>query len=162
MTRFSRCIAVAAAGLWLAGCNYWLAGHSEDYTLIIHGQGVINMETQTSVLDFTVDGSDLKCSGTTTMVEKRPEIVGSRGKAEIKCNDGRKAAGDLVITSLEGGTGSGTDECGNTVQLVWNIHEEKVKGLLESYRQTATTRKVSFSDKCDAPGDAPPHHDPLI
>jgi len=160
MNRLSRCLAVAAVGLSLSGCNFWLAGHSEDLGLIIHGQGQIEGETSTFTLG--VDGTDITCKGTTVIVHKTGNIIGDRGRAEFSCSDGRKGTGELVVTSLEGGTGSGTDECGNTIQLVWNIHEAKVKRLLESYRQTATARKVSFADKCEAAGDAPPHRDPLI
>lgn len=162
MKALSRALALAALAVALGGCKYWMAGHNADYSLILSGEGFINTADDTSTYEFTIDGSNVKCSGKTVVVDKKPEIVGTRGKAETSCSDGRKGTGELLITSLEGGTGSGTDDCGNAVRLVWGINEHNVRRSLEGFRRARTDRNVVPADKCDASDDVPPHRDPLI
>lgn len=162
MPRFLRCLTFVGLAALAGGCNFWLAGHTEDYTLIVHGQGFIDTQNETSTFTFAVDGSDLKCTGATTIVHKTGNIIGDRAAAQVTCSDGRKGTGEVVITSFEGGTGTGTDECGNKLDFVWNINEHVIQRRLAAIRQTAVARKASFADKCDAAGDAPPHRDPLI
>lgn len=162
MARSVRSIAVLLSGFLVAGCNFWLAGHSEDYTMIVHGQGVIDMNDQSSTFDMLTDGSTVTCKGKTVPVLKKPEIIGSTSSATVVCSDGRKGTGSTIVTSMEGGTGNGTDECGNSFVFVWNIHQHQVASALEGYRNEAKRRNVVFADRCDAPGDAPPHRDPLI
>ncbi len=161
MRKFSRALALATLAFALAGCKYWIAGHNVDYSLIVSGEGIINMADDTSTYELIIDDSNVKCSGRTVGTLKKPEIVGSRGKAEISCSDGRKGTGELLVTSMEGGTSSGTDDCGNSIQMVWGINEYNIRRSLETFRKTRADRKVAAADKCDASDDAPPHRDPL-
>ncbi len=161
MKALSHALTLAALVFALGGCKYWMAGHTVDYSLIVAGEGVINTADNTSTYEFAIDGSNVKCSGKTIPVLHKPEIVGSTSRAEAACSDGRKGTGELLVTSLEGGTGSGTDDCGNVIQLVWGINEYNVRRSLESFRKIQTDRKVAAADKCDANDDAPPHRDPL-
>ena len=62
---------------------------------------------------------------------------------------------------MEGGTGVGTDTCGNEVEMYFHINQSLVTELLEQYRQARKSSPGGF-DRCDASGDAPPHRDPLI
>jgi hypothetical protein len=162
MKSASRVFFLAVFTVALGGCKYWMAGHNVDYSLIVTGEGIINTADHTSTYEFTIDGSNVKCSGKTVPTLHKPEIVGSTSRAEASCSDGRKGTGELLVTSMEGGTGTGTDDCGNTIQLVWGINEYNVQRSLEAFRRTRNDRKVAAADKCDATDDAPPHRDPLI
>lgn len=143
----------------LAGCNFWVVGHSKDYGLIVHGTGVANVGDGTTAFNLEVDGKELKCQGKS--FKKPGDTTGGRASVEIVCSDGRKASGESVLTSMEGGTGAGTDTCGNEVEMYFHINQSLVTERLEQYRQARKSSPGGF-DRCDASGDAPPHRDPLI
>lgn len=145
----------------LGGCQFWIAGHSKDYGLVLSGEGVANIGDGTTTFQLQADGKNIKCEGKSTPSHRTPNHIGSRAAVEIVCDDGRKATGESVLTSMEGGTGTGTDSCGNEVELLFHINHGRVQKALESYRQTRKSSPAGV-DRCDAAsGDAPPHRDPL-
>lgn len=154
-------LAAAVYALLLAGCNFWVAGHSSDYGLVVHGTGIANVGDNTTTFNLEADGKDIKCQGNSKPIHKPGDTAQGRSLVEIVCSDGRRASGESVLTSMEGGTGTGTDTCGNEVEMYFNINQLLVAKQLEQYRQVRKASPGGF-DRCDAPGDAPPHRDPLI
>lgn len=155
-------ILALALPLAVGGCKYWLAGHTGDYAVVLHGEGVIDQSEGTSKFTVKLDGRDVVCQGTTGKSENSSGVVGAKAKFEGTCNDGRTTTGELVVTKLDGGTGTGTDDCGNQFQFVWSTVEWLVKDQLESTRKAALQRGSQSQDKCDAAGDPPPHLEPFI
>ncbi|MBM3541116.1 MAG: hypothetical protein FJX51_03635 [Alphaproteobacteria bacterium] len=155
-------ILAVALPLVAGGCKYWLAGHSADHAVVIHGEGIIDQSEGTSKFTVKLDGRDVVCQGTTAKADNSSGVIGAKAKFEATCNDGRTSTGEVVVTKLDGGTGAGTDDCGNQFQFVWSTVEWWVKDQLESTRKAALQRGSQGRDKCDAADDPPPHLEPFI
>jgi hypothetical protein len=147
------------AGLLLLGaCNFWIAGHSNDFGMILSGEGVANPADGTTAFTMRADGVEGSCKGSSKPLEKGD---GRRwASIEISCTDGRTAKGESVLGGMEWGTGTGIDSCGNEFETYFNIHQYYVTQKLEEFRRMAKNHSGGF-DRCQASGDAPPHRDPL-
>lgn len=145
---------------FLAGCQFWIVGHTDDNGIVVHGPGTADPLTGTTKFTLAADGADVKCTGHSF---PKPGAVDQRAIVKLDCDDGRKGEGETWITiPMETGEGTGTDTCGNVYTMFFSIDKGKVDAKLAEYRKAMEESGNAFNDKCDAPGDIPAHTDPLI
>lgn len=142
----------------LSGCQFWITGHSDDYGLVVYGEGVADPMAATSKFNLVHDGTGVKCDG-----ESRPKD-GSTQRAiiTVRCDDGRSAEGESWLLAMDTGEGRGTDNCGNGFYMTFSTNKFYVDSKVAEYRKKMAEAGTEGNDKCDAAGDVPPHTDPLI
>lgn len=155
-----------ALGL-LGGCQVFITGHNADRTLLMNGQGGINVATEEGYFDTKFEPLNMTCKGETKVVYKPPGggPIGNKAALTATCSDGRTGKGELVVKDWSGGDGWAEDECGNRVTFLWSTTEPPIAEAAEENRlayEKASAAKGEFIDRCDMQGDAPPHRDPLI
>ena len=135
------CIAL----LFLGGCKLYMAGHSPDYSLIIHGTGDLDTDTDIMVFQLVYEGLGIKCTG-----KSRGRSDGVQGHTGgYTCSDGRTGGGKSQLTHMTGGTGVFTDNCGNSIVYVWGMDQSSIAAAGETYRRMSTGKTAVAADKCN-------------
>ena len=135
------CIALLSLG----GCKLYMSGHSPDYSIIIHGTGDLDTNTDTMVFQVVYEELGIKCTG-----KSRGRSDGVKGHTgSYTCSDGRTGGGKSQVTHLTGGTGAMTDSCGNSIEYVWGTDQAAIAGAGETYRQMHTGKNAAAADKCN-------------
>lgn len=144
--------------LALGGCQMWIAGHSDDHGLVVHGAGTANPPARTSTFSLAIDGTDVTCKG-----ESHANPDGSQTDVvNITCDDGRVGEGTSHVVSVDVGEGNGSDSCGNGFYLTFSTNKTYIDDKLEEFRKMSQASGNAGNDKCEIPGALPPHTDPLI
>ena len=142
----------------LAGCQFWIAGHSDDKSMVVLGEGKADPATGTTKFNLQIDGTDVKCTG-----DSRPKRDGSQvADVDITCDDGRTAHGETKLITMDTGDGNGSDSCGNSYYMYFSTNKFTIDSKLKEYRKLVAESGNQGNDKCNAAGDIPPHTDPLI
>jgi len=144
--------------LLLGGCQFWLAGHTADYGLVLHGEGTADPMAGTTRYTFIIEGTGIKCTGSSV---KKPGTQ-NRSLNTITCDDGRTAKGESWLISMDTGAGAGTDSCGNKVLTAFSANKSYVDDKLAEFRAKVKASPNAGNDKCTSSMGIPPHNDPLI
>ena len=142
----------------LGGCQFWLAGHSDDNGEVVSGEGIADPGAGTTTFNLVYDGSGLKCEG-----ESHPK-PGEANHALVttKCEDGRTGKGESYLLQMDTGEGHGTDSCGNGYYITFSTNKTYIDTKLQEFRKKLAASGNEGNDKCNASLDVPPHTDPLI
>lgn len=144
--------------LLLGGCQFWIAGHSADYGMMLIGEGTADPLAGTTRYTFTIEGTGVKCTGTSVKKPGAPQ----RAINTIKCDDGRTGTGESWLISMDTGAGEGTDSCGNKVLTMFSANKSYIDEKLAEIRAKVKASPNAGSDKCASTMEIPPHNDPLI
>ena len=84
----------------LAGCKSYVTGYVGNASLLAYGEGDIKGDVTDFDLEF--EGIDLECEGHGEVSYKAIGVIGTKFDITMKCNDGRTAKGETLVTSFEG------------------------------------------------------------
>ena len=157
-----QCIAVCVLAVAISGCSikYKALGSFDDFNETFIGDLDHNLLNGTAVITASTK-SGIKCDGNSYITYIPPMSLGcagQRGKAPMKCSDGRKLDIDWVAKSCTTGSGEGKDQNGNTFTLAFGADEAtakaelarlteevKVKPDLPVYRPKEVRKEKGFS-----------------
>ena len=134
-----------AAILFLGGSKPYMYGHSPDYSIIVHGTGELDTNTDTMLFDLVYEGLDFTWTGKSR--GRRDGVKGHTGG--YTCSDGRTGGGKSSFTHMTGGTGAFTDSCGNSIVYVWATDQATVAAANETYRRMRGGKSAVAGDKCN-------------
>ncbi len=123
------------AALFLAGCSvkYKAIGSFDDYNEVFLGEVDHNLLAGSAYIVAETKNSKIKCEGQSYVTYIPPlslGCAGQRGKAPLRCTDGRRLTIDWVAKSCTTGFGEGTDQNGATFRLAFGLDEEAAKAEL--------------------------------
>lgn len=128
-------IFLSLATVLLAGCSvkYKAIGSFDDYNEVFIGDVDHNLLTGSAYIVAETKNSKIKCEGQSYVTYIPPfslGCAGQRGKAPLRCTDGRRLTIDWVAKSCTTGIGEGTDQNGATFRLAFGLDEEVAKAEL--------------------------------
>lgn len=138
-------IAIASSALLIAACSVpvYMGGHTDDYAEVIHGSAMVNPLAGTGTMSMTGERTGLECTGNFA-----PYVVAgdsrNHTRGPLLCNDGRTLMANMVQTNATGGTGTGSDEFGNSATFQWDMSQSLINSYLESYRQEVAALNKSI------------------
>lgn len=121
--------------LLMSGCSvkYKAVGSFDDYNEVFVGDVDHNLLAGSAYIVAETKNSKIKCEGQSYVTYIPPfslGCAGQRGKAPLRCTDGRKLTIDWVAKSCTTGFGEGTDQNGATFRLAFGLDEEAAKAEL--------------------------------
>ncbi len=119
----------------LAGCSakYKAVGSFNDYNEVFVGEVDHNLLTGSAYIIAETKNSKIKCEGQSYVTHIPPfslGCAGQRGKATLRCTDGRRLSIDWLAKSCTVGFGEGTDQNGATFRLIFGLDEDEAKAEL--------------------------------
>ncbi len=126
---------LSLAAVLLAGCSvkYKAIGSFDDYNEVFLGDVDHNLLAGSAYIVAETKNSKIKCEGQSYVTYIPPfslGCAGQRGKAPLRCTDGRRLTIDWVAKSCTTGTGEGIDQNGATFRLAFGLDEEVAKAEL--------------------------------
>lgn len=120
-------VVIAAISL-LCSCSikYKVVGSFDDYNEVIVGDIDHNLLAGHSRIVAVGKNSKIRCEGDSYVTYIPPlsfGCAGQRGKAPMRCSDGRRLDVDWVATSCTTGRGDGRDQKGAMFQFVFGLDE---------------------------------------
>jgi len=127
---------LSLTALSLAGCSvkYKAVGSFDDYNEVFVGDVDHNLLAGSAYIVAETKNSKIKCEGQSYVTHIPPlslGCAGQRGKAPLRCTDGRRLTIDWVAKSCTVGFGEGTDQNGVTFRLAFGLDEAAAKEELE-------------------------------
>ena len=123
------------ATVLFAGCSvkYKAIGSFDDYNEVFIGDVDHNLLAGSAYIVAETKHSKIKCEGQSYVTYIPPfslGCAGQRGKAPLRCTDGRKLTVDWIAKSCTTGIGEGIDQNGATFRLAFGLDEEVAKAEL--------------------------------
>ena len=120
--------AVLVALSFLCSCSvkYKVVGSFDDYNEVFAGDVDANLLTGHGHIVAVGKNSKIKCEGESYVTYIPPlslGCAGQRGKAPMRCSDGRRLDVDWVATSCTTGNGEGRDPKGAIFSFVFGLDE---------------------------------------
>ena len=138
-----RLLALLLMAMVLPACSisFPVVAAFDDYNEIFVGTGTTNLRGSGTV---AVVGkvSKVKCTGFAHITQRTGGLgcAGQIGRCRIRCDDGRVADAEYVVTSCSTGYGSGQDRSGNRFWFTFGMSEEESKKLIEKEARIASAR----------------------
>ena len=129
-------IASVCGLLVLSGCSvkYKVVGGFDDYNEVFIGNVDHNLLAGTGHIEATGQQSKMKCTGDSYVTYIPPASLGcagQRGKAPMRCTDGRRLDVEWIATSCTTGHGEGKDQNGATFRFAFGLKEEEAQARLK-------------------------------
>lgn len=153
---YPRTVALLIALLIVGSCTakYKVVGGFDDYNEVFVGDVDHNLLTGTGRIVAVGKNSSIRCEGDSMVTYIPPLAIGcagQRGKAPMRCSDGRRIDVDWIATSCTSGHGEGVDNRGATFKFVFGLNEESAQREFTKLAQTV-------SDKPELPVYRPKEH----
>ena len=146
----------------LGGCQFWIAGHSSDKTVVVTGGGTADHLAGTTVFHMEIVGTGISCKGTSWPNRQRRSSQEPEAFTKLTCNDGRTSKGESKMITADTGRSKGTDSCGNTYVFDFSVNKIFIDEKQQEYTELVKRGGSYWNDKCIASTDAPKHTDPLM
>ncbi len=121
----------------LAGCRVYMAGHIDDWSDTVTGEGVVDPFTNTGTGSARFEKSGITCTG---------DFVPGRGGGllgRFTCSDGRRMETHSYPVDTVSGRGTARDEFGYTGQFLFSTNAAPMAEKAEEYRREVAKRNVS-------------------
>ncbi len=153
---YLRIVAMMISLLFVGSCTvkYMAVGSFDDFDEIFVGTVDHNLATGTAHIVAVAKNSKITCEGD-SMVTYIPPLslgcAGQRGRAPMRCSDGRRVVLEWIATSCTTGHGEGIDNHGATFHFVFGLDQ------VTAERELSELAK-SVADKPDLPVYNPKEH----
>lgn len=141
MLKLFRLLLIGAVAALLSGCvKFYIAGHSEDFADYISGEGEGDPFTGygTSTIEFAK--LKISCSG-----PYQPDGPNRGARGTLTCSDGRRIELVSRLSSMDTGTGNGTDNLGHRGRFVFSTNEAFVEREGARYRDEVARRNLDVA-----------------
>lgn len=141
MLKLFRLLLIGAVAALLSGCvKFYIAGHSEDFADYISGEGEGDPFTGygTSTIEFAK--LKIRCSG-----PYQPDGKNRGARGTLTCSDGRRIELVSRLSSMDTGSGEGTDTLGHRGRFVFSTNEAFVEREGARYRDEVARRKLDVA-----------------
>jgi S1-C subfamily serine protease len=120
----------------LFGCSvkYKAIGSFDDYNEVFVGTVDHNLLAGSAQIIAETKNSKIKCEGQSYVTYIPPFAMGcagQRGKAPLRCSDGRRVTIDWVAKSCTTGFGEGADQNGATFRLAFGLDDQAAQAELD-------------------------------
>ena len=135
-------LVVLALGI-LQGCiKYKVVGSFDDYNEVVMGDIDANLLSGTGHIVAEGKNFGIKCEGDSYVTYIPPSLscVGQRGRAPIRCSDGRRVEAEWVATSCSTGYGEGIDQKGARFRFVFGLDEKSAQEELAKKSQEVSEK----------------------
>ncbi len=119
-----------------------VVGFFEEYNEVFKGQVDSNLKLGTGYIKGETQVTKTRCSGNSRITNRTTSNTcdGTRGIAELRCDDGRILQTDFVLSACTQGKGSGYDQKGNKFHFEFGMTEAEAQQYIQEQLKIASKK----------------------